>query len=64
VPKSQVDVVNLVSPDSPEIQKSLTIEGDYRVVTRFKELILIAGHGRHQTAPVVGNPANLVKLRS
>jgi hypothetical protein len=41
--KSQVDIVNLVSPDSPEIQKSLTIEGDYRVVTRFKELILIAG---------------------
>ncbi len=41
--KSQVDIVNLVSPDSPEIQKSLIIEGDYRVVTRFKELILIAG---------------------
>lgn len=41
--KSQVDIVNLVSPDSPEIQKSLIIEGDYRVLTRFKELILIAG---------------------
>lgn len=41
--KSQVDLVNLVSPDSPEIQKSLIIEGDYRVVTRFKDLILVAG---------------------
>lgn len=41
--KSQVDIVNLVSPDSPEIKKSLIIEGDYRVLTRFKELILIAG---------------------
>ncbi|MFA6212550.1 MAG: hypothetical protein WCT03_07575 [Candidatus Obscuribacterales bacterium] len=41
--KSQVDIVNLVSPDSPEIQKSLILDGDYRVLTRFKELILVAG---------------------
>ncbi len=41
--KSQIDFVNLSTSDTPEITKSITVEGDYRVIARFKEMILIAG---------------------
>lgn len=42
--KSQVDFIQLSNPTSPEIQKSITMDGDYRVLSRFKELVLIAGN--------------------
>lgn len=41
--KSQIDFVLLSNPSSPEIQKSITMDGDYRVLSRFKEMVLIAG---------------------
>ncbi len=41
--KSQIDFVNLSTSDTPEITKSITVEGDYRVIARSKEMILIAG---------------------
>jgi len=41
--RSQIDFVNMSTSDNPEITKSITLEGDYRVIARFKEMILIAG---------------------
>lgn len=50
--KSQVDFVNLTNAGTPEISKSLTIEGDYRVLTRNKDLVLVAGVDAGSTSKV------------
>lgn len=43
-PKSEVHFVDLSNPSSPEVQKSLPIDGDFRVLTRFKDNVIIAGY--------------------
>lgn len=42
--KSQIDYVLVSNASSPEIQSSVQIEGDFRVLTKFKDLALVAGY--------------------
>ncbi|MBN8658793.1 MAG: hypothetical protein J0M35_00405 [Candidatus Obscuribacter phosphatis] len=44
--RSYVDYVFLQNPGSPEVQSSVTLEGDFRVLSRFKDSVLVAGYER------------------
>jgi hypothetical protein len=40
---SQIDLVNLSNPTSPNIRSTIPFNGDYRVMARFKDTLLVAG---------------------
>jgi len=40
---SQVDYVNLYFPRSPQVRKTLKLDGDFRVMARLRDLLFVAG---------------------
>jgi len=40
---SQIDLVNLSNASSPNIRNTIALNGDYRVMTRFKDTLLVCG---------------------
>jgi hypothetical protein len=40
---SQIDLVNLSNPTSPNIRSTIPLSGDFRVMSRYKDTLLVAG---------------------
>ena len=50
---SQVDLVDLSNPTAPNIRKSVTVNGDCRVMARYKDTLIVAGaDSTNNRAPV------------
>ncbi len=57
---SQVDYVNLFYPQKPQLRKCMKLEGDYRVMARSKDLLVLAGQsssGQLEAKTVTLEPA-------
>ena len=40
---SQLDYINLVTPSVPQLRGSVNLDGDFKVIARFKDAVLVAG---------------------